>query len=57
MIPPEVMEVLKAHDWPGNIRELQNFIERAVVLSPGPVLRPVLTELSTWPNSSGGQRH
>ena len=45
VIPDEVMEVLKAHDWPGNIRELQNFIERAVVLSPGPVLRPTLTEL------------
>jgi formate hydrogenlyase transcriptional activator len=44
-IPDEVMEVLKAHDWPGNIRELQNFIERAVVLSPGPVLRPTLPEL------------
>jgi formate hydrogenlyase transcriptional activator len=44
-IPDEVMECLKFHDWPGNIRELQNFIERAVVLSPGPVLRPTLTEL------------
>ena len=33
------MEVLKAHDWPGNIRELQNFIERAVLFSPGSVLR------------------
>jgi formate hydrogenlyase transcriptional activator len=44
-IPPEVMDVLKAHDWPGNIRELQNCIERAVVLSSGPVLRPALTEL------------
>ncbi len=39
LIPDEVMEVLKAHDWPGNIRELQNFIERAVVFSPGSVLR------------------
>ncbi len=38
-IPDEVMAVLKAHDWPGNIRELQNFIERAVLFSPGPVLR------------------
>lgn len=45
LIPDEVMEVLKAHDWPGNIRELQNFIERAVVLSAGPVLRPTMTEL------------
>ena len=34
VIPDEIMEVLKCHDWPGNIRELQNFIERAVVLSP-----------------------
>ncbi len=34
-----MVEVLKAHDWPGNIRELQNFIERAVLFSPGPVLR------------------
>ena len=39
VIPDEVMAALKAHDWPGNIRELQNFIERAVLLSPGPVLR------------------
>lgn len=38
-IPDEVMAVLKAHDWPGNIRELQNFIERAVLFSPGAVLR------------------
>jgi formate hydrogenlyase transcriptional activator len=38
-IPEEVIEVLKAHDWPGNIRELQNCIERAVLFSPGTVLR------------------
>jgi formate hydrogenlyase transcriptional activator len=39
LIPDEVMAVLKAHDWPGNIRELQNLVERAVLFSPGPVLR------------------
>ncbi len=44
-IPDEVMEFLMYHDWPGNIRELQNFIERAVVLSPGSVLRPMLADL------------
>jgi formate hydrogenlyase transcriptional activator len=38
-IPDDVIAVLKAHDWPGNIRELQNCIERAVLFSPGPVLR------------------
>jgi formate hydrogenlyase transcriptional activator len=44
-IPEEVMDFLRYHDWPGNIRELQNFIERAIVLSPGSVLRPGLSEL------------
>src|SRR5690349_6644209 len=39
------MDVLKSYDWPGNIRGLENFIERAVVLSPGSVLRPTLSEL------------
>jgi formate hydrogenlyase transcriptional activator len=39
LIPDEVVEALKAHVWPGNIRELQNSIERAVLFSPGPVLR------------------
>jgi DNA-binding NtrC family response regulator len=38
-IPDEVMAVLQARDWPGNIRELQNFIERAMLYSPGSVLR------------------
>ena len=58
VIPDEVMEILKAHDWPGNIRELQNTIERAVVLSPGPVLRPTLTELrhmSKQPTAAAAQ--
>jgi formate hydrogenlyase transcriptional activator len=45
LIPDDVMEVLKAHDWPGNIRELQNFLERAVVLSPDSVLRLPLSDL------------
>src|SRR5580658_6151176 len=39
LIPDKVVEILKAHDWPGNIRELQNFLERAVLFSPGSVLR------------------
>jgi transcriptional regulator with GAF, ATPase, and Fis domain len=47
VIPDEVMKSLRLHDWPGNIRELQNLIERAVILSDGPVLRPPLSELRT----------
>lgn len=38
-IPEEVMQSLCAHDWPGNIRELQNLMERAVIMSAGPELR------------------
>jgi len=44
-VPEDVMELLEHHDWPGNIRELQNFIERAVVFSPESVLRLPLTDL------------
>ncbi len=38
IVSPETMARLVAYDWPGNIRELQNVIERAVVLAPGPAL-------------------
>jgi DNA-binding NtrC family response regulator len=33
-----VLTGLQQYDWPGNVRELENTIERAVVLSPGPVI-------------------
>jgi len=43
-IPPETMLALCSYDWPGNIRELQNLIERAVILSDDGVLpNPLLT--------------
>jgi PAS domain S-box-containing protein len=38
-VPPEAMRALTAYSWPGNIRELEHVIERAVILSPGPVLQ------------------
>jgi formate hydrogenlyase transcriptional activator len=44
-IPDEAMRALIRWDWPGNIRELENFIERAVILSKGPILRLPLGEL------------
>lgn len=44
-IPPDVMTALAKWEWPGNIRELENFLERCVILSKGPVLRAPLSEL------------
>jgi formate hydrogenlyase transcriptional activator len=52
LIPDEVIAALKAHDWPGNIRELQNLIERAVLFSPGSVLRLPLDLKQTVKQSS-----
>ena len=44
-ILPETMAALVAWKWPGNIRELENFLERAVILSRGPALHVPLAEL------------
>ncbi|MFQ5513059.1 MAG: sigma-54-dependent transcriptional regulator [Myxococcota bacterium] len=51
-IEPELMDALVAYSWPGNIRELENVIERAILLAEGPCLRtadlpPELLQ-STW---------
>jgi transcriptional regulator with PAS, ATPase and Fis domain len=37
-IAPEAMQALCAYDYPGNVRELENLIERSLVMSPGPAL-------------------
>jgi PAS domain S-box-containing protein len=46
-IPSETMEALVKWPWPGNIRELENFLERAVILTRGSVLYVPLAELET----------
>lgn len=46
-IPEETMQALVRWKWPGNIRELENFLERAVILTNGPVLYVPLAELET----------
>jgi len=43
-IPASAIEALTRYDWPGNIRELQNVIERSVILSDGPDLRVAMPE-------------
>jgi formate hydrogenlyase transcriptional activator len=44
-IPAETLDAMARYPWPGNIRELQNFIERAVILSPCSVLCAPIDEL------------
>jgi formate hydrogenlyase transcriptional activator len=46
-IPSETMQALVRYHWPGSIRELQNVIERAVIISRGPVLNVALAELTS----------
>jgi formate hydrogenlyase transcriptional activator len=48
-IPSSAVEALARYDWPGNIRELQNVIERSVILSPGKVLKVALPDIGTSP--------
>jgi transcriptional regulator with GAF, ATPase, and Fis domain len=50
-----VQAALQQYDWPGNVRELENTIERAVVLSPGPVVtaRAVSVLSAATPQSTG----
>jgi formate hydrogenlyase transcriptional activator len=51
--PPEVMERLRSYDWPGNIRELQNFVEHAVIISADKVLRVPLNHLKPLNSHAG----
>jgi formate hydrogenlyase transcriptional activator len=46
-IPTDTMNALVGYSWPGNIRELQNVIERAVLVSNGPSLRVPLSDLKS----------
>ena len=46
-VPVDAMDALANYSWPGNIRELENLLERAVLLSPGKELRVPLSELKS----------
>jgi formate hydrogenlyase transcriptional activator len=48
-VPKETMAAMIDYNWPGNIRELQNLIERGVILSRGSTLEIPLTELKRSP--------
>jgi formate hydrogenlyase transcriptional activator len=50
-VPADTMDALVDYHWPGNIRELQNVIERAVIVTQGPVLKVALGELVSIPRT------
>jgi formate hydrogenlyase transcriptional activator len=50
------LELLQRYDWPGNVRELRNVLERAMILSPGPMLRVDLPGMPALVPSSKGRR-
>jgi formate hydrogenlyase transcriptional activator len=49
------MNALVNWNWPGNIRELQNFVQRCVILTDSPVLRVPVGELTGRANIASGQ--
>ena len=53
VLSDEAMQALKQWNWPGNIRELQNVIERAVILSPGTTLVLPMQDLQARPQRAG----
>jgi formate hydrogenlyase transcriptional activator len=55
-VPHQVMTAMERYSWPGNIRELQNFMERSVILSRGSELRAPLVELPSHAVPSTGVR-
>jgi two-component system nitrogen regulation response regulator NtrX len=56
-VSPEAMAVFQQYEWPGNIRELRNLIERLMIMAPGPVIDPAQAGLSLQarPISSASQ--
>jgi formate hydrogenlyase transcriptional activator len=55
-VPDDVMKALEGYNWPGNIRELQNFIERSVILTTGAELRCPVAELTNQKMPDAGVR-
>jgi formate hydrogenlyase transcriptional activator len=55
-ISSETLKQMRQYHWPGNIRELQNVIERAVILSVGPVLNVPLAEIQGRPAQTAAHR-
>ena len=51
-VPAKTLDVLSRYAWPGNIRELENFVERSVILTQGTDLQVPMSELQADSSSS-----
>jgi formate hydrogenlyase transcriptional activator len=51
-IPDEAMQAIAGYDWPGNIRQLQNFVEQGVIVSKGRIFEPLLANLRMQVNNA-----
>jgi two-component system nitrogen regulation response regulator NtrX len=65
VIADDAMAVLQSHDWPGNVRQLRNNVERLMILSGGETGQPITAEMlpsdvgalvPTTPNGAGGEK-
>jgi two-component system response regulator HydG len=56
-ISPEAQKVLMRHNWPGNIRELENVVERSVLLADGPVIDLPDLQIGDQPTATSGAEH
>jgi two-component system, NtrC family, nitrogen regulation response regulator NtrX len=52
-VTPEAMNVFQLYEWPGNIRELRNLIERLMIMVPGPIIDTVQANMSLQVKPSG----
>ncbi len=50
-ISPETLDAMLAYDWPGNVRQLQNFVEHGVIVSSGAIFSAPLNQLRSQKNS------
>ncbi len=53
-IPQQTMEAMVAYDWPGNVRQLQNFVEHGVIVSEGYLFEPPLGQLRRQATATTG---
>jgi len=54
-ITPEALELLLAHDWPGNVRQLENVIERAMVMASGTAIQPEHIQIQMPTDRTGAE--